>query len=501
MQTKTLAIFFVFMLSLQSCQEDQKTGGRPPENEPSGFSIKRDGFRFANYMNSPNVVNLTPENLERLCGPATCERGHKESCVPSAAMQSFMDTANTTMGRGHCEGMNVLAQAIYDKHVSLRTLDDNAKTTYELPFNSRVQAEIAYWFATQLTFPIRMVGPEPTASAALAQLRGANETYSIMICTPDRKDCHSLSPVEMGADKSNDAIVGLRVYDSNYPGNVSQVLGLDTALDSWRYQYYSGGANSKTFTLRPFSGRLNVRCPAFGNRNSLVKKASYEVWLDGNGTIEASSATVIPRASDAQAERRGLEPIYLFETGEEAKISIQGKELKTEESTRISVFAEGQALTINGIKLDSKEVDKVVVGKNGDSISYSTDDDEKIVLELAATYEGADYSVKIHPIQKALGFDVELKNAVDAEKGNHRILFKMKSRDAKASTFTIELTRIDKASDQIFTHIQRPLSVVANETIIIEYGKWLKDKQDLTIKRDKNSDGKPEKTDSVKDDA
>lgn len=517
MQTRLWFTIAIFAVGLAGCQLVESILTPDPSPTPvapqltpaipvpvpsrgANFIVRRDGFSFPNYTSDARPIDLTPANLERLCGRGTCERGHGNACVPSAAMRSFMTYANKSMAGGHCEGMSVLSQAIYDGHVPLSRFDGNVNATYNLPFNQNVQSEIAYWYATQLTYPAGHNALQ-TPKEVLKQLRNNTNSYSIGICMADLSGCHAVSPIKIVADMKNKEIQWIHIYDSNYPGDDRRYIQINASANQWRYEDYVGDAKTKTLFLRPFSKRIvQAKCSPRGNQEEdeedEEEDSDWEVWLNGDGNLVVPAGTGwVARTSEGE---HGVVPIYLFKPGQDIALSIEGKNL-TGQQTSLAFFKNGQALALDGIKLEANENERVMVGKDGNSLVYSTSDKEEITVTLGATYQGADYEVKIQPVAKSTGFEISVVNQSEPRRGNHKLTFKMKSLDGSPSTFSLKLTRIGAKSDQEFTH-HEGLSIESNETVTLEYGKWLKDKQPLSINRDLDSDGTVDQSQAISDD-
>jgi hypothetical protein len=77
----------------------------------TGFDPQRDGFGFENY-GSADVTNLTAADLQRMFGDGVCATVDP-TCALIPPARIWMETLNTAMDVGHCEGMAVLSQYFY----------------------------------------------------------------------------------------------------------------------------------------------------------------------------------------------------------------------------------------------------------------------------------------------------------------------------------------------------------------------------------------------------
>jgi hypothetical protein len=475
----------------------------PQQTQPQHvFQPSRDGFNFENYGNDDNPVNLTPAMVERLCGLGSCERGSGDTCVLSAAMRGFMDEQNQAMDSGHCEGMSGLAQAMHTGHVPLDKFAPNARKAYDLSFSNRsLQSEIAFFFAMQATDPAAFSEMRLSPSQVIAELNKDQESYIVGLYNPDGTDGHAVTASRVLKDSP--VASRIEIYDSNHPGE-PQYINVNTAANTWSYADYTpGNAQTETLTLLPLSKRFGQnRCLAFGNDDAESRQgefgSSWEVILDGPGRLEA------PRSARAIWRRAGfkegsLEPSYVIRRDQgDVDLLIHGEHLKGKGKTSVFVMKHGQVFSLEGITLHPGEIDKIQVGSDGESFKYSTKDKEDVSLRLDETYKGADYEIRVHPTPVETGFAIKIQNVPDSKEGHHKLLLSLKARDGKAAGYTLDLTRISGASDEQFTH-HHELAMMPNEIDTLEYGKWLKNKQPLSILKDVDGDGTIDKKEQVND--
>lgn len=200
------------------------------------FLYNRDGFSFHNYGNHANPVNLTPGNMERLCGTVSCVRGSGEDCALRAPVRVLMQKYNNIMDNGHCEGFSAVSEGLFTGKIPMRWLDPYAKSTFALKPTPRVQSEIAYWFSTQFTNPTHTSKRLFQVNQALNVLRNTGgESYSMQMFNPKKpgalvNEGHTVTPFKV-IDEPNDK-AKIAVYDSNYP-NETRLIFVDKKTNTW----------------------------------------------------------------------------------------------------------------------------------------------------------------------------------------------------------------------------------------------------------------------------
>lgn len=533
---------------LISCPSSEPKKAEPTQTAPTQavrnkaenipFDVRKDGFGFNNYGNLNGVQNLGPEHVEQLCGRGTCARGTGNTCALSGAMRVFMDAQNNAMAGGHCDGMAVVAQAIYERKIPLSDYDSKARSTFALNFGNRtLQADIAKYFATQTMDPARSAEMRLAPSQVLSTLKQQKDSYTIGLYNIDGSNGHSVTAVNVIDDDSRWSRI--KIYDNNYAGQWKYIR-VDKSSNTWTYEDYdTGDSRSKTMTLIPLSSRFVApkNCPAVGDddaqyvdddgendkdqyadddryedddyyRNKHHQKlhepkdndtSPWNMWIDGPGQLVVDPNTKqFPRRSDSFS-RQKLTPIYLFEPHQTNKIKLIAKDLKEKAKTNIVIFRSGQSLAIEGITLSDNQSDDVTLGQDGSSLTYRTKEDEAATIRLGQTYKGADYEIKIQPNAKQGGYELKIRNIVDAKQGNHELELQLKNSNGSRATYSIEMTRIAEKDDSFLNKDTKILSIEPKETSHIEYGKWIKNKQPLLILIDKDSDGKIDRTKQITD--
>jgi len=187
------------------------------------------------------------------------------------------------MDGGHCEGMSVTSLHMFHSIVDPNAF--GAPTTNDLSFdgNTKLQEEIAYWWATQTTEPTisSTITGKPSdvlklISASLNQGKAASVFYDLGIYMADGSGGHAVTPVSI-TDLGNGKY-GLNIYDNNWP-NELRTIKVDIKAEHWSYQasqnpkqadsLYSGD----TLEITPSNQRLVPQtcdfCSSKGTKSSL----------------------------------------------------------------------------------------------------------------------------------------------------------------------------------------------------------------------------------------
>jgi hypothetical protein len=243
-----------------------------------GFDPQRDGFSFRNYGANADISNLTNSDMQRLFGDAVCMVASK-SCTLIPAARIWMEEINRAMQTGHCEGMAVLSQYFYYGVINPKMFGGDSVAALQLTDNPPLQREIAYWWATQATFPTRAhrVVTDPVEAvdllrAGLHKDADVAQLYTIGIYQTDFNGGHTVTPI--GLRDIDVAHVAIQIYDNNIPNETREII-VDTAKNTWTYtatnvdgvaQSYAGDRTSKTIELTAAAPRLQKQvchfCPS-----------------------------------------------------------------------------------------------------------------------------------------------------------------------------------------------------------------------------------------------
>lgn len=274
------------------------TGRSPEECVYAGFDPSVDGFSFPNW-GSPGTIDAA--GLIALFGEAAvCAEVTDSGCVLYPAAQSWVDQVNEAMSGGHCEGMAVVSQLIYDGYLLPQTLDETATATADLLRDDPdVEDSISLWWATQMLPEVQAAFNEyktydPTEIAlALAEGLPAKRGYTMGIYSPN--GAHAITPIAVSLEGD---LIAVHVYDNNYPGTVQRVM-IDPAAETWSY---AAGATSPGAPTDGWEGGLGtIELTPMGSR-SLPGRAPFG---DGKTGTTRGVTTIMATSSDPTV-RTGL---------------------------------------------------------------------------------------------------------------------------------------------------------------------------------------------------
>lgn len=201
----------------------------------SGFISDPDGFSFANWkepgsLDSASVIDMFGE-------AAVCVGDAVSECDLSPAAAQWLQQVNSAMVAGHCEGMAVLAQKIFQDATPLTRFDENAPFTFALGRSRNVDNSIEKLWASQLlpslqseALKFRQMSPGQIAEWLETSLRSGT-SYSMGLYASAGVG-HTVTPtaIRQGEDGWE-----VSLYDNDVPG-VQQVLEISADGATWEYR-------------------------------------------------------------------------------------------------------------------------------------------------------------------------------------------------------------------------------------------------------------------------
>ena len=276
----------------------------PLPAKTNGFDPNYDGFAFRNYGFEAGVINMLPADVLRLFGPVVCIGEQTDPCTLIPVAQVWMQEINRAMQTGHCEGMAVLSQYFYHGILSPDSFGALQTADLTLVDNPALQREIAYWWATQATYPTRAHRTIVDAKSLLKTLARTldadapiDELFTVGMYERDFSRGHTVTPIGMYYTDRSRAVIEL--YDNNIPGEVRQIL-VDTSANSWSYTApnvdgtivtYTGDATSKNLELTAAEPRMEQQICHFCPSNPTVES------VEDFTTFFFSSSAVTPQLS------------------------------------------------------------------------------------------------------------------------------------------------------------------------------------------------------------
>ncbi len=501
------------------------------------FVFLRDSFSFENYVNENQTpvmftaTNLTDVEVRRLFGPTACAEPMASTCVLTPAARQWMQTTNAEMAGGHCEGMAVLSALFATGTVNPQAFGAPTGYGLQLPQNTLLQREIAYWWALQST--------EPTISSERRKQRTPNEVladlaagldagraYTFGLYKRDGSGGHANTPYLI--EPADGGVVRVRLYENNFPNDV-KALEIDTVANTWRYEattnpqtpaeVYEGDATSKNLTIAPVSARLETPvCPFCGEvtMTGSVRGAvatTRELQLTGGGALSVfvgdAGTPSIFRADGgwvntlAQAtlgsSRRGptpwddpFDPVFRLPLSTPLVVRLDGDDLSAPAQASVSMVAPGYAFSVEGVSLDPGQRDTIEFSGDARRVSYTTRGQETPVIELGVSLEGDDYVFQVLAGAETGGVTVTLVNDVV----NGELIVDVDAPDGNASYGVMVYRLAD--DEEVFSHLANTLGT--NETVFLNYRAWAGQGQPMLFEVDTNGDGTPDQSQMVTDD-
>jgi hypothetical protein len=490
-----------------------------------GFRPETNGFSFENYGNENGIQNLTPASMQHMFGKQVCAT-EGESCILTPPAKRWMEETNKGMNGGHCEGMAALSLLLY---IDKAKVDEFGKAPdLTLQGNSKLQHEIAYWFATQGVAPtaaseIRDRTPVEILNLLTDGLKSTNSpTYTMGIYQQGFKGGHAITPYAI--EELDSGKVAVLVYDNNHP-KLERRLEIDRNANTWKYNastkpdeaesMYIGDAESKTLTLTPTPPRLQQQqCDFCGNTESasnsseeVIAKSKAiatgkfnQIFLEGDSDLLITNgsskigyengkfinafpgAFFIPmKSSDLWEDDE--EPLYNIPLGVPFTMTLQSsRETKGREPTDVVMIGPGYDVGLSGIKVLVGQKDSIQFGANGRSLSYKPSNPEAPNILFGIATDKDDYEFEIDDVEIDAGGTLSAN--LDTAKG--RLGIKIADTKQEAS-FNLILSRIDSQQEQTFEG--EGLTLNSGDTLYLDYAKWTGNGGKLILELDKGSDG------------
>lgn len=502
---------------------------------PLQYAFRNHTFAFENYTNGPGITNLTPVEVRRMLGDGACSGSISgDTCDLTPNAERWMNATNASMNGGHCEGMAVLS-ALFAAGL-VRPQDFGGDTAFALALagNTRLQREIAYWWATQtvqptssseLRGPTNGLTPTEVVDRVRQMFMQGGEIYTFGLYKRDGTGGHANNPLSV-EERSGKLFV--KAYENNFPNTDMLEYEIDPAANTWRYvattnpnepaSTYDGDATTRSLTLTPLSRRLGQQtCATCGSvvadgttRGAAV---SYrEIILNGDGHVlitdpqgkrlgfdGAQFFNEIPGATEAPVKREtktwglALDPIYRLPLGTPLTVTLDGTRQTAPSRSGVTLSAPGYAFSVEGVNVDPNQKDTITFSAGTEAVSYKTTSTETPTVALAVTFDGADYLFELNSAAETGGVEVTL--TLQAATG--RLKVDVNAADGNA-TYDIRIERRDTESTVVFTHAGNTLASAA--VVQFLYGDWAGNGSPMSVEVDSNSDGTVDSTVMVSDD-
>jgi hypothetical protein len=502
-----------------SAETPRRRGAKLAGRGSGDFKPSEQGFKFENYTNEGDIDNLTAVEVRRMFGDDVCAYIEDGECTLTPAAEQWMEQTNEGMDGGHCEGLAALSLLFRVGKMSPKDFGAARAFDLKLDGNSKLQREIAFWYATQMASPLSeseiAVTPNQIVDKLLAGFDKNSDSWTLGLYMPDGSEGHATTPYAVVEPSDSEAWI--LHYDSNFPGEERKIV-VDRKANTWKYftaadpreegSVYEGTADTKTLTLTPTSVRVGkLECPFCGDIDEETgearggKKGMRMITLDGgadllivdeagkrighaNGKLvnEISGARIVK----PKAARKGQpehEPIYYVPSGKKLKAIIDGSSLKKEEQTDVSLIAPGYTMGVYGIELEPGEKDQIEFSADWRELTYTTQTAATPDLEIGIETPGADYEFDINASSETTGVRVDV--SLDVKAGT--LTVNAVAKDGKAE-YEIEIRRLSgDTRTQRYKH--RGISAGPKDRFVFHYKDWKGDKSKLHVDVDHDGDG------------
>lgn len=470
----------------------------------SKFRPKPNGFSFANEFSkttpSPGPA-MTAAEVRRYFGDQVCG-STVGGCVLTPQAQEWLDTANKDLYSGLCEGFAILANILYTGANGVKPSDfqAGALTAYDLNIadNGKLQRELAYYYTSQgLIMRPPGLTPAELGTQLLAALAKAPspELPTIAFFKKGFKDGHAMNA---HAISTTDSGYTVKIYDNNSP-NEEKTLEINKAADTWVYRgattatgqvdEYLGDSASKTIFLVPTSLRLGQFPCSFcanmtagmmpmGTRQIKVNSQGHLLIKDPNGKSlgysggafvnDIPGSEVKPLVNGTRG-RPSPEPLYSLPGGTDLTMTIDGSTLTAASPSTVSLFGPGYVLEVDGINLDPGQQDTIAIKAMGNSIAYTTQQNETPSLVLGIQTASDDYEFEIRVTGDTSGQTVTL--VLDQATGKLKLT--VDGHDTADYDIDLIMHRIGQLGDEVFSHVgDQAINIASGGSVNINYGAW-----------------------------
>ncbi len=502
--------------------------------DPPAFNPSVNGFNFANY-GGLGYARLTSLEMRRLFGPQVCISAVQPdgSCTLASPAIMWMQWANDSMRPGLCEGLAALSLLLYTHQLTVQ--DFGAAQTIDLALegNTKLQHEIAYWFATAMANRAATIKSSPNAVVAALRADFSTKGYAfgtLRFSMPDGAGGHAVVPISL-TDRPNQQ-VAIGVYDVNYPRETRELL-VDTSANTWFYSPdptlteddYRGDAQTQRLGFAPLAPRMTVQactfCPpsqAPRLENSVasddpftsdvvVMKQSDNMFDSFPGakgtTIFCDNASGVPLKVDMAFPSSNLpavlgqparpswknspEPYYSLPPNDTYNIDLLPSAQQTGGITASLLYlGHGFDFEIGNLLTRAGAADHLQIAPGGTVITYTTEMGEVPDLTIGFVTPTADFNLVLH------SFELEPTDFVILDIDVPHNLVKVSTDTISASNatnFGLEMDRSDATSSQIFKSTPDGIALANDQTFLIDYSTWTGDGQPLRVGYDDNHNG------------
>jgi Tol biopolymer transport system component len=454
-----------------------------------GFHPNSDGYGFSNYV-GVNLNDYTISDMRRMFGDeAVCQMVFSV-CIPRFSALEWLVIAHYDLNAGHCDGMASTSLRFFKNLDNPVDFQSEASTTHDLLLDN-IRQHIAYYFVEQLTDPVRSYKEtvrQNTPVAILGQLysamsNGASDPTTLFVRQAGEGG-HAITPYAI-EDKGG-GVFWVRVYDNNYIDDANHYVVINTTNNTWSYERseastWSGDADTKSLGIVPISQYAELPvCPWCSNNGVGTQGASTssEVRLTGGGHLLITDSqgqrlgydgnqlvSEIPGAY-ASAIDAGvgieLEPIYVLPLTETYTILLDGQVLTQTETTAITQFGPGYAVSVDDILLGPASRDELTFTSDGTDLSYQASEGKRVTLTLALENANESYQFQVK------GADIGAGQIVTAAVETSTTQLVLNNAQAGGGEYDLNIRCTNTTGEQSFDHFGVVIS--ATDTHFMDYG-------------------------------
>ena len=308
--------------------------------EPVATSMQtsKDGFGFPNFPAAATFESFNTADMVKVIGADACKNGIVDPCVLTAQATAWAQMVNQARESGHCEGFVVTSAWRFLRQQTPHTsqLENSGDTTHAIfrsfstQFFPDVRKQTSEWAGKSLVEKI---------SALSDALRRGQLEYSMGVYTD--KGGHAILPYAI--EYTDNDIVIIRVYDSNWPGR-NRFVSIDLQKKKWSFSFSSPDplsdsspwtGESDMLDLTPLESRTSSRKPLGSgavDETFLLIRSMLPNWSveSGSDVITPSTQSVALRPKPMHSDKAKQIPEYL--------VRVPKGKLKLNLRERSSVF-------------------------------------------------------------------------------------------------------------------------------------------------------------------
>ncbi|UCG26356.1 MAG: hypothetical protein JSW55_10370 [Chloroflexota bacterium] len=379
-----------------------------PEGEPTieeqlsyfgpEFRPERDGFKFRNFGRARRSRVLI-ENLRELLGDDVCSRVDEDStCVPTATAQMLLTMINEFREEGHCVGFNVASYRLFTGDLTAADFSPDAGSTFEIEEDKTILTRIALESAQQLLPEVNEALVTGTPNEVLEELRGQDEPVDLIMQSHEGAR-HSV--MAFGLAERSDGLIGILVYDSNYPGETKRIL-LDTVADTWRYTMadgdpvtgamaWQGDAASKSLGFIPLSAYTNPTTSLLdqtiialdGDTDLLISTDEGQIGRWDGQEINSVPGAFLVNSRGSISSRKGNYMLVSGGSAVQAKYKANGRQKQTEANIRIA--SPSVSVTVDNTRLNEGDQAQINVNPQRQQVGFSSSSNQKPTMKYKVT--------------------------------------------------------------------------------------------------------------------